>query len=275
MKIKDYPLAGPVDKADVLLVDGNRGTRTMDVETSPYKLFNHIPEMHNQIWRGKNLGTSYTNDQKSAIQSGTFDNIWVGDYWIIGGNTYRVMHVNYPFSAAENDDSGLNTSPNIVVQADDNLKTDKFFDTTSEMSSTGILGAYGMNAGLTSVRSTVQSSFGVGNIVPKPYVVMSGEGTTGTQTASWSSYSVVHPSLGMILGFAHPHERGVASPQTQLAAWRLAPNKLVKFNQHFWLQTAAKPGAGSFPLRFKSSGATSDYATPSVTAGYRPIFVLG
>lgn len=45
---------------------------------------------HNSIFRGKNLGTSYTSAMSKAIQAGTFDDLYVGDYLTINGTVYRV-----------------------------------------------------------------------------------------------------------------------------------------------------------------------------------------
>ena len=42
---------------------------------------------HNSIYRGKNLGSSVTQEQWNAIEAGTFDDLYIGDYWVIGGVT--------------------------------------------------------------------------------------------------------------------------------------------------------------------------------------------
>ena len=50
---------------------------------------------HNSIFRGKYLGNSYTLAQKAQVQAGTFDNLFVGDYWTINGVTWRIAHFDY------------------------------------------------------------------------------------------------------------------------------------------------------------------------------------
>ena len=45
---------------------------------------------HNAIYRGKNLGTSVTTAQYNAIKAGTFDDLYIGDYWVINGKTWRI-----------------------------------------------------------------------------------------------------------------------------------------------------------------------------------------
>lgn len=57
-------------------------SRLLDVENKtdilPFKA-----AMHRNIFRGKMLGTSVTDAQVSAIRDGTFDDLYVGDYWVM------------------------------------------------------------------------------------------------------------------------------------------------------------------------------------------------
>ena len=53
-------------------------------------LGNNNAGYHNSVFRGKNLGTSYTAAQKSQITGGTFNDIFVGDYWVINNKTWRI-----------------------------------------------------------------------------------------------------------------------------------------------------------------------------------------
>lgn len=50
---------------------------------------------HNAIYRGKYLGESVTAAQYAAIKEGTFDNLFIGDYWTIGGVNYRIAAFDY------------------------------------------------------------------------------------------------------------------------------------------------------------------------------------
>ena len=57
-------------------------------------LFNNAGA-HNAIYRGKNLGTSVTTAQYNAIKAGTFDDLYIGDYWVINGVTWRIADFDY------------------------------------------------------------------------------------------------------------------------------------------------------------------------------------
>ncbi len=48
------------------------------------------PEMHRNVFRGKCLGESITEEQMIAIRKGSFRNLYVGDYWEINGTKYRI-----------------------------------------------------------------------------------------------------------------------------------------------------------------------------------------
>ena len=50
---------------------------------------------HNAIYRGKFLGTSVTAAQYAAIAAGAFDDLYIGDYWTIGGVNWRIAAFDY------------------------------------------------------------------------------------------------------------------------------------------------------------------------------------
>ena len=61
---------------------------TLDARTSI--LTANTPELHNSIAGFRNKGTVLTDEQKTAITSGTFDDLYIGDFWIINGHTYFI-----------------------------------------------------------------------------------------------------------------------------------------------------------------------------------------
>ncbi len=73
---------------------------------------------HNSHFRGKNLGTSITTEQLAAIKSGTYEDLFVGDYWkfpgigMNGGDTYGVIA---GFNLVTTEASIYNMDPHIVL----------------------------------------------------------------------------------------------------------------------------------------------------------------
>ena len=56
---------------------------------------------HNAIYRGKFLGNSVTAAQYAAIAAGTFDDLYIGDYWTIGGVNYRIAAFDYYLNSGD------------------------------------------------------------------------------------------------------------------------------------------------------------------------------
>ena len=62
---------------------------------SPFNVFADNAAAHNSIYRGKFLGTSVTAAQWQAIRDGKFTDMYIGDYWTIGGQDWVICHFNY------------------------------------------------------------------------------------------------------------------------------------------------------------------------------------
>ena len=56
-------------------------------------------QFHNSIYRGKNIGTALTTAQANAITAGTFDDMFIGDYWMINGRKYTICDFDYYYGA--------------------------------------------------------------------------------------------------------------------------------------------------------------------------------
>ena len=50
---------------------------------------------HNALYRGLNLGKSISDKQIESIRSGSFYNLYVGDFWQIGLDFYYIAHLDY------------------------------------------------------------------------------------------------------------------------------------------------------------------------------------
>lgn len=56
---------------------------------------------HSSIYRGKYLGDTYTDAQKAAITNGTFDDLFIGDYWTINGVNWRIADFDYYYNVGD------------------------------------------------------------------------------------------------------------------------------------------------------------------------------
>ena len=56
---------------------------------------------HNSIYRGKSLGTSVSDAQWASIQAGTFDDMFIGDYWTINNVRWVIAHFDYYYNIGD------------------------------------------------------------------------------------------------------------------------------------------------------------------------------
>ena len=101
------------------------GTVGKSIFASDSTLGNNNAGFHNSIYRGKSLGTSVTADQYSQISAGTFNDMFIGDYWTISSKVYRIAAFDYWYNVG----STACTTHHVVLVPDASL-------TTSPMNST-------------------------------------------------------------------------------------------------------------------------------------------
>lgn len=82
---------------------------------------------HNAIYRGKYLGASATATQYAVIAEGTFDDLYIGDYWTIGGVNYRIAAFDYYLNCGDT----ACTAHHVVIVPDTCLYTAQMHNTSS------------------------------------------------------------------------------------------------------------------------------------------------
>lgn len=82
---------------------------------------------HNAIYRGKYLGASATATQYAVIAEGTFDDLYIGDYWTIGGVNYRIAAFDYYLNCGDT----ACTTHHVVIVPDTCLYTAQMHNTSS------------------------------------------------------------------------------------------------------------------------------------------------
>lgn len=94
------PTGGTTGQVLAKKSDTNYDTEWIDAGTGS---FNPSPNAgaHNAIYRGKFLGNSVTAAQYAEIAAGTFDDLYIGDYWTIGGVNYRIAAFDYYLNSGD------------------------------------------------------------------------------------------------------------------------------------------------------------------------------
>jgi len=137
---------------------------------------------HNSIYRGKNLGTSVTAEQYAAISAGTFDNMFIGDYWVINNVNWRVAAFDYWLRTGDknwNDGNGnynvsFETTHHIVIVPDTNLYSAQMHNTSTGQYTDGaannpVTGAYVgsdmYKTNLARAKTIVNDAFGAAHVL--------------------------------------------------------------------------------------------------------------
>lgn len=114
---------------------------------------------HNSIYRGKSLGSAVTEAQWAAIKAGTFEDMYIGDYWTIGGVVYRIAAFDYYYRAGDTD----MTTHHVTLVPDANMYTHVMNDTN--ITTGAYVGSKMYTEGLTQAKTTINSAFGEAHVL--------------------------------------------------------------------------------------------------------------
>ena len=196
---------------------------------------------HNMVYRGKALGTSVTSEQWAAIKVGTFKDLYLGDYWSIGGMDYIIAAFDYWYKCG---DTACNTHHAVVIPRSQ-LYTYKFNPTNTTEG--GYVGSDLYKNGLTQAKTTFNTAFGSAHILNhREYLVNAV--TNGKPTGSdWYDSTVDLMNENMVYGgrqFSPMPDgsdpwntcRNYTVDKSQLPLFRLAPWMSFVRDQWCWLR---------------------------------------
>lgn len=196
---------------------------------------------HNMVYRGKVLGTSVTSEQWAAIKAGTFKDLYLGDYWSIGGMDYIIAAFDYWYKCG---DTACNTHHAVVIPRSQ-LYTYKFNPTNTTEG--GYVGSDLYKNGLTQAKTTFNTAFGSAHILNhREYLVNAV--TNGKPTGSdWYDSTVDLMNENMVYGgrqFSPMPDgtdpwntcRNYTIDKSQLPLFRLAPWMSFVRDQWCWLR---------------------------------------
>lgn len=195
---------------------------------------------HNMIYRGKALGTSVTSEQWAAIKAGTFKDLYLGDYWSIGGVDYIIAAFDYWLNTG---DTVCNTHHAVVIPRSQ-LYTCRF--NPADKTEGGYVGSEMYKTGLAQAKQFFSDAFGAAHILShRQYLVnaVSGGKPTGTD---WYDSTVELMNENMVYGSRQfsPMPDGsdpwntchnYTIDKSQLPLFSLAP-WLICTRQWYWLR---------------------------------------
>lgn len=224
---------------------------------------------HRNVYRGKNLGTSITSAQKASIQAGTFDDLFIGDYWVINGVTWVVADMDYFYNCGDT----AFTKHHLVIVPNGKLYDAKMND--SDVTTGGYVGSKMYNENLNSAKATISATFG--DMVLSHREFLTNAVTDGHPSAGgWFDSTVELMNEIMVYG-THVHaNNGVTIPASstvakqQLALFALNP-RAINDRQYIWLRDVV---SGAHFAIVGTEG-LAGYASASISFGVRPEFCIG
>lgn len=230
------------------------------------------PEMHGSFFRGKNLGSSITNSQKAAIRDGSFDELFVGDYWLMGGHKWRIVDINY--WKATGDNTRMLYSPHLVIMPDTSLYEAKMSNSTSNAMANGFIGTDMYKTNLGSAKSMVSNLFGDMLITRRQLLTNEYNTHMDIMSYNWYDTTIEIPDEIMMIGrYSVTHDLARIDGthgRGQLALFRLAPEFLVTTS--YWLRDIT--GLNYAVKMFGSNGYISADKCDNL-GGVRPAFAIG
>ena len=230
--------------------------------------------LKNCLPRFKYLGTSVTSEQWAAIQNGTFDGLFLGDYWTINGVDYIIVAFDYWLNTGDTPC----TKHHVVVIPRVNLYTYKFNPTNTTEG--GYVGSDLYKNGLTQAKTTINSAFGSAHILSHRQYLMNAV-TNGKPTGSdWYDSTVELMNENMVYGGRQfspmpdgtdPRNtcRNYTIDKSQLPLFHLAP-WLIRNRQWYWLRDVVS-AAGFADV---DSLGSADCYSASHAGGVRPVVGL-
>lgn len=224
---------------------------------------------HNCIYRGKNLGTSVTAEQYAAISSGKFTDLYIGDYWVINGVTYRIAAFDYYYNCGDTNF----TKHHVVIVPDTSLYKAQM--NTSNVTTGGYTGSAMYKSNLAQAKTTIKAAFGSTHVLTKRELLTNA--VNGNTPSGWawfdSDVELMNEvqAYGSVAWGAHDgNGYNVASGDGQFPLFMFDRTKLHN-REDYWLRDVAS--AASFSLvgdygRAHDTGASGSF-------GVRPAFCIG
>lgn len=224
---------------------------------------------HNCIYRGKNLGTSVTAEQYAAISSGKFTDLYIGDYWVINGVTYRIAAFDYYYNCGDTNF----TKHHAVIVPDTSLYKAQM--NTSNVTTGGYTGSAMYKSNLAQAKTTIKAAFGSTHVFTKRELLTNA--VNGNTPSGWawfdSDVELMNEvqAYGSVAWGAHDgNGYNVASGDGQFPLFMFDRTKLHN-REDYWLRDVASATYFSHV----AYGGRADASNASYSLGVRPAFCIG
>lgn len=242
-------------------------------------LFNNAGA-HNAIYRGKSLGSTVTTAQYAAIKAGTFDDLYIGDYWTIGGVNYRIAAFDYYLNSGDTNC----TTHHVVIVPDTCLYNAQMHNTSSggwesgaaNTTAGGYVGSDMYKSNLEQAKTTIKSAFS-GHVLKHRIYLTNAVANGRASGGAWCDSEVDLMCEQMVYGSGifSPVSDGSNVPanyrveKSQLPLFQHEPSRICNRN-NWWLRDVIT--ASSFATVHLNGDAYYNDASGSI--GVRPAFCI-
>lgn len=232
-------------------------------------LFNNAGA-HNAIYRGKSLGSSVTIAQYSAISAGTFDDMYIGDYWTIGGVNYRIAAFDYYLNCGDTSC----TKHHVVLVPDTCLYNHVMNDTN--ITTGAYVGSKMYTEGLEQAKTTIKAAFS-GHVLSKRIYLSNATANGKASAGAWCDSEVDLMCEHMVYGNGvfSPVSDGTTVPnnyrveKSQLPLFQHEPSRICN-RASWWLRDVIS--ASDFA--YVSGNGSANCTDASNSLGVRPAFCI-
>lgn len=232
-------------------------------------LFNNAGA-HNAIYRGKNLGSSVTTAQYAEIAAGTFKDMYIGDYWTIGGVNYRIAAFDYYLNCGDTN----TTAHHVVLVPDTNLYSHVMNDTN--ITTGAYVGSKMYIEGLEQAKTTIKAAFS-GHVLSHRIYLSNATSNGKASAGAWVDSEVDLMCEHMVYGNGvfSPVSDGSTIPnnyrveKSQLPLFQHEPSRICN-RASWWLRDVIS--ASYFAHVYH--GGHADCYNASSSIGVRPAFCI-
>lgn len=227
---------------------------------------------HNSIYRGKNLGTTVTEEQWEAISNGTFTDLYIGDYWVIGGVNWRIAAFDYYLNCG---DTSF-TKHHAVIVPDTCLYNAQM--NTTNVTTGAYKGSVMYTANLAQAKSTINTAFGSSHVLSHRIYLSNATSNGRASAGEWTDSTVDLMCEHMVYGSGifSPVSDGSSVPNNyrvekgQLPLFALEPSRICN-RATWWLRDVITAAYFAFVSDYGYAG----YGSASNSYGVRPAFCIG
>lgn len=242
-------------------------------------LFNNAGA-HNAIYRGKSLGSTVTTAQYAAIKAGTFDDLYIGDYWTIGGVNYRIAAFDYYLNSGDTNC----TTHHVVIVPDTCLYNAQMHNTSSggwesgaaNTTAGGYVSSDMYKSNLEQAKTTIKSAFS-GHVLKHRIYLTNAVANGRASGGAWCDSEVDLMCEQMVYGSGifSPVSDGSNVPanyrveKSQLPLFQHEPSRICN-RATWWLRDVI---TASY-FAFVGGNGLADYYGASNSYGVRPAFCI-